>query len=92
MSRAEFSNRNKTLVIKNVTVEDEGSFTCFSVNRAGNDSSSVHVEVNGIYLFISLFYVFIHLFVYSFIYYFTKKSLLKNRLSKLLYTTSYTAL
>ena len=67
MSRAEFSNRNKTLVIKNITVEDEGSFTCFSVNRAGNDSSSVHVEVNGIYLFIYLFIYFMYLFICSFI-------------------------
>jgi len=71
MSRAEFSNRNKTMAIKNITVEDEGSFTCVSVNRAGNDSSSVYVEVNGICLLL------IYLFA-SFIYYFTKTSLLNT--------------
>ena len=48
MRNAELYEKNKTLIIRNVAVEDEGLFTCVAVNRAGNDTSGVYVEVRGL--------------------------------------------
>ena len=47
-SYAVLSEGNRTLIIRSVAVEDEGAFTCVTVNRAGNDSSRVYVEVKGL--------------------------------------------
>ena len=48
ISRAEFSNGNTGLEIRNISVEDEGVYTCLTENRAGNDSFSATVEVKGV--------------------------------------------
>ena len=45
ISRAQLSADNRTLLIKDVDVAVEGVYTCVAVNRAGNHSSSVTVEV-----------------------------------------------
>ena len=46
---AELRNRNATLFIRNVRVEDEGTYKCVVKNRAGNDSSATMVQVKGLY-------------------------------------------
>ena len=46
-TRAVFQNKNATLVIRDVTFDDEGRYSCLATNRQGNCSSSSFVEVVG---------------------------------------------
>ena len=48
ISSAVLGNGNTSLFKRNVSIEDEGVYTCVTVNRAGNDSQSVGVEVKGL--------------------------------------------
>ena len=47
ISRARFTQRNTSLMIMNVTISDEGIYECRVNNRAGNDTSTAKVEVQG---------------------------------------------
>ena len=47
ISRARFNQRNTTLVIMNVTINDEGIYECRAINRIGNDTSTAKVVVQG---------------------------------------------
>ena len=47
ISRAHFNERNTSVVIMNLTIGDEGIYECRVTNRAGNDTSTAKVEVQG---------------------------------------------
>jgi len=51
ISGAVLTSGNTSLVIKNASIEDEGVYTCVTVNRAGNDSQDAAVEVRGLYVY-----------------------------------------
>lgn len=46
-SGAEMLNNNRTLIVRNTDIPDEGLYKCVAENRAGNDSISFKVEVRG---------------------------------------------
>ena len=48
ISRAVLTNGNTSLAIRNISIADEGVFTCVTENRAGNDTYSAFVEVKGL--------------------------------------------
>lgn len=52
-SRIQLSPWNRSLVISNVGINDEGTYTCQAENRAGRASSTAHVEVKGLRNFYS---------------------------------------
>ena len=42
-----YSQGNAILVLKNVTLTDEGWYTCLVKNRAGNATSEAYIEITG---------------------------------------------
>jgi len=44
---AMFSKGNAILVMKNVTLTDEGWYKCLAKNRAGNATSEAYIEITG---------------------------------------------
>ena len=44
---AEFENDKKTLILKNVTPANDGVYTCWAINEAGNDSTTTNLTVHG---------------------------------------------
>ena len=47
-SRIQLSSWNRSLVISDVQINDEGTYTCQAENRAGSTSSTAQVEVKGL--------------------------------------------
>ena len=44
---AQFENDKKTLILKNVTPANDGVYTCWAINEAGNDSTTTNLTVHG---------------------------------------------
>lgn len=53
------SIKNNTIIIKNLTISDEGSYTCTVSNEAGNFSSTTIVIIDGELLYIVIVYSYV---------------------------------
>ena len=47
ISKPRYPTRGKNLTVNETTYRDAGTYTCTATNKAGTDSTSVNIEIQG---------------------------------------------